>query len=162
MTRHRAAALLTTLLTLAILPADLAAAEPAPVRDLTAQFVRTGLDIERLQAFEVGGIVVLRGRTYERSAAEALGRHAQRLGDDRVANLIQIVELPDDAEIRRLAEQELAYQHALEGARLRVASEKGVVVLTGSVSHQAQADVAVAVLRSLEGVRSVRVNTVLQ
>ncbi|HET7712485.1 MAG TPA: hypothetical protein VFL80_11195, partial [Thermoanaerobaculia bacterium] len=57
--------------------------------DLTAQFAQGGLSVERLRVVEVGGIVVIRGRTANRAAAEEAGQLAQRLGYTRVANLVQ-------------------------------------------------------------------------
>ncbi|MGZ8867214.1 MAG: BON domain-containing protein [Thermoanaerobaculia bacterium] len=43
---------------------------------------------------------------------------------------------------------------------MSVESEKGIIFLRGSVRHDLQKDVAVAVLRSVEGVREVRAELV--
>lgn len=156
MVPHRivsATAVVAVLLALVALPAAAATAE---ARNITSDFVDTGFAIDRLQAFEVGGIVVLRGRTYDRSVAEAAGIYAQALGYSRVANLIQVLEQPNDELIRRDAERELALHRALGGTRLSVESEKGVVFLRGQVQHEMQTEMAINVLRGVDGVREVR------
>ena len=146
-------AVLVVLLTFVTFPA---AAAPAEARNITSEFADTGFAIERLAVYEVGGIVVLRGRTYDRSVAAAAGIYAQALGYERIANLIQVLEQPNDEIIRRDAERELALHRALGGTRLSVESERGVVFLRGHVQHALQADLAVNVLRNVEGVREVR------
>src|SRR3954466_7942866 len=80
----------------------LAAQQPA-TRDLTQQFVTAGVAVEGLRAVEVGGIVVLRGWTADKTAAEQAAAVAQSLGFVRVANLIQVNDVPDDAKITRMA-----------------------------------------------------------
>lgn len=147
------AAVLAVLALVVMVPADAAESD---VRNLTPQFASNGFAIDRLQAFEVGGVVVLRGRTYDRGAAEAATLYARVLGYPRVANLIQILEAPNDIEISRAAERELAMHRSLHGSRLSVNSDKGVLVLRGRVKNEAQKDMAIAVLRSVEGVREVR------
>src|SRR5688572_21869432 len=157
MTFHRTApklaAALAVLVALTALPASAAAPE---ARNITAQFVGDSLDVDRLQAFEVGGVVILRGRTYDRSAAEAAGLRALVLGYSRVANLIQVLEAPNDAAIQREAERELAMHRSLNGSQLSVESDKGMILLRGRVKHELQEEMAVAVLRNLDGVRGVR------
>ena len=144
------AALVTAL---AVVPASAAVPE---ARNITAQFAANAPDVERLQVFEVGGVVILRGRTYERSAAEAAARTVQAQGYSRIANLIQIIEAPNDVTIQREAERELAIHRSLAGSQLSVESEKGIIYLRGRIQHDLQKDIAVAVLRSVEGVREVR------
>lgn len=157
MTTPRIAQALTAVLAMLFLitavPASAAAPEPL---DITAQFADASFSVDRLQAFEVGGIVILRGQTALRSSAEAAGAYAQRLGYTRVANLIQIVESPNDVTIRRDAERELAVHRSLDGSRISVESENGIVYLRGSVEHPMQKEMAVAVLRTVDGVREVR------
>jgi osmotically-inducible protein OsmY len=150
-TKTIAAAVLLSGLT--IVPVSAAAPE---ARNITAQFASITPDIDRLQVIEVGGVVVLRGRAYDRAAAEAAARSVQRMGYSRIANLIQILEAPNDVNIQREAERELAMHRSLGGSQLSVASEKGIIFLRGSVQHELQKDIAVAVLRSVEGVREVR------
>src|SRR2546423_14891068 len=60
------------------------------VHDVTAQLVSAGVTVDALRAVEVGGIVVLRGRTADRASAEQASTAAQSLGFTRVANLIQV------------------------------------------------------------------------
>jgi len=67
---------------------------------------------------EVGGIIVLRGRTSDRAAAEKAATVAQTLGFSRVANLIQVADAPDDARIMRAAERELSVHRGLDGTQI--------------------------------------------
>lgn len=155
-TNALAAATLAVLLTTSTLSAAVVSTPPAV--DLTATFREAGVVVERLQVFEVGGIVIIRGRTPDRAAAERAGLVAQSLGFDRVANLVQISTVADDAAIQRLAERELTRHRALDGCRFAVTSEQGVVSVAGRVQHELQKDVAVQLLRGIDGVRSVRVD----
>ena len=131
------------------------AAAPA-VTDLTPAVQSAVPNIDRLQVFEVGGVVVLRGRTYDRARAEEAGRLALSLGYTRVANLIQILERPDDQAIERAAERELSRHRSLDGCQLRIDSDQGIVKLAGTVTHELQKDMAINVLRNVDGVREVR------
>ena len=70
------------------------AAEPE-AKDLTSTFRAAGAMVDRLQVYELSGVVLIRGRVAEKKQAEELSRYAQGLGYTRVANLIQIVENPD-------------------------------------------------------------------
>lgn len=133
-----------------------AASSSAPKTvDLTQQFRAAGADAEALQVSEVGGIVVIRGRTLDAAKAEAAGRIAQSLGYTRVANLVQIVEPADDAAIERRAERELAIHRSLDGCSFSVDSQQGIVRLAGRVHSELQKDVAVQLLRNVDGVREV-------
>lgn len=138
---------------IAITPVALGA-EPQAT-DLTSNFRTAGASIERLQVYEIAGIVILRGRTADKAQAEELGRYAQSLGYARVANLIQITE-NNDVKIARQAEVELSVNRSLDGCRFSVTSEKGVVKVAGSVKHELQKDVAMQVLRNIDGVREVQ------
>lgn len=156
MTRTAPAAAAAILaLTLSALPLQAArAAGPQPV-DLTPQFRSAGVNVEGLQVFELGGIVVMRGRSADRASAEQAGSIAANLGYARVANLIQVVEAPDDAAIQRIAERELTIHRSLDGCTFKVASNNGVVHVAGRVRYDMQKDVAVELLRNIDGVRSV-------
>ena len=57
--------------------------------------------------------------------------------------------------IARAAERELTVHRALDGCQFRVSSDKGVVRLAGRVRHELQKDVAIALLRTIDGVQSV-------
>jgi osmotically-inducible protein OsmY len=137
--------------------ASFARADSAPkATDLTPQFRAAGFAIDRLKAFEIGGIVVIRGRTSDAAVAEQAGRFAQKLGFTRVANLVQVVTPPDDAALAREAERELARQRSLDGCTFHVVSEQGVIKVAGLVRNELQKDMAIQVLRSINGVKDVR------
>jgi osmotically-inducible protein OsmY len=133
-----------------------ATAEPPATHDVTAQFVSGGVIVEGFRAIEVGGIIILRGHATDMSSAEQAGVVAQTLGYNRVANLIQIDAVPDDARIARAAERGLALQRGLDGTQIVVESSNGVVRLSGTVSNELQKDMAVDVVRNIDGVRSVQ------
>lgn len=139
---------------IALTPAALAA--NPQTNDITEQFRSVGSTVDRLQVYEIAGIVIIRGRAADKAEAELLGQHATTLGYARVANLIQIVE-NHDAQITRQAERELTINRSLDGCRFTVSSDKGVVRVAGQVRHELQKDVAVQVLRSIDGVKSVQV-----
>jgi osmotically-inducible protein OsmY len=140
--------------TFALAALPLFAQQPA-TRDLTSQFTNAGVVIDGLRAVEVGGIVVLRGRTMDRSSAEQAASIAQTLGYARVANLIQVAEAPDDARIERAAERQLAVHRGLDGTQIAVDSTNGFVRLTGKVYSELQKDMAVSLIRNIDGVRAV-------
>jgi len=73
-----------------------------------------------------------------------------------VANLIQVADVPDDAQIMRTAERRLAVHRGLDGTQIVVDSTNGVVRLSGKVSSEVQKDVAVNLVRKIEGVRAVQ------
>jgi osmotically-inducible protein OsmY len=130
------------------------AIQPAS-HDLTQQLVRAGVAVEGLRAVEVGGIVVLRGRTADRASAETAATVAQALGYARVANLIQVNQAPDDERIERAVERELSVHRGLDGTQIAVDSTNGVVHLTGRVYSELQKDMAVNVVKTVDGVRGV-------
>jgi len=142
-------------LIIALSPAATAAVPET--RDLTPNFVNAGASIDRLQVYEIAGIVIIRGRAADKAQAEEVGRVAQSLGYARVANLVQVVE-NRDAEIARAAEVELSVNRSLDGCKFRVTSDQGILRLAGEVRHELQKDVAMQVLRSIDGVRAVEVN----
>ena len=132
-----------------------AAAAVPEETNLTSAFLNAGAPaIDRLQVYEISGIVIIRGRAVTQSQAEELGRVAQTLGYGRVANLVQIIE-HRDKEIARQAEVELTVNRSLDGCKFRVTSEQGVLRLAGEVKHELQKDVAAQVLRNIDGVRAV-------
>ncbi|HEX2835462.1 MAG TPA: BON domain-containing protein [Thermoanaerobaculia bacterium] len=152
-TIHKAVAIAAIL----IATSPVATAATPQSKDLTENFRSSGISVDRLQVYELAGVVILRGRTPDRANAEAIGKYASALGYTRVANLIQIVE-HDDIEIARAAERELTIHRSLDGCRFRVTSEQGVVHVAGTVTHELQKDVAAQVLRSIDGVRGVEMN----
>ena len=147
----RSAALLVAL----FVSVSVATAATAPAAtDITNQFTTAGLNLPGLQAVEVGGIVVLRGAGSP-ADAERAGQIARDLGYTRVANLIRVLDAADDAAIQRLAERELSRHRGLDGSSIRVKSEAGIVNLAGRVSQELQKDMAVALIRHIDGVRGV-------
>jgi osmotically-inducible protein OsmY len=143
---------LVATLTLAISPVA-SAAEPEAI-NLTQTFRTAGASLERLQVYEIAGIVIIRGRATDKAEAEEVSRVAQTLGYTRVANLVQIIE-NRDVEITRRAEMELTVNRSLDGCRFHVTSDRGVVRVAGLVRHELQKDVAAQVLRNIDGIRSV-------
>ena len=133
-----------------------AGADSTAVVDLTPQFQGSGISVDGLRAVEVGGIVVLRGRTPDAAMAQRAGAFVQDLGYARVANLIQVVTPPDDAKIERTAERQLAIRRALDGCSFHVDSNGGVLTVGGKVIHELQKDIAMDVLLKIDGVREVR------
>jgi osmotically-inducible protein OsmY len=155
--------MMRTIITAVAIAVSLTAVAPVAVAatpqttDLTPTFRAANAAVDRLQVYEISGIVIIRGRAANQAEAETLNTYARTLGYERVANLIQIVK-HEDAKLARAAERELTVHRALDGCRFSVSSDQGVVTVAGSVRHELQKDVALAVVRSINGVRSVEVN----
>ncbi|HSP14798.1 MAG TPA: BON domain-containing protein [Thermoanaerobaculia bacterium] len=126
--------------------------------DLTDVFVAGGIEIDRLMVYKVSDIVLIRGRTSDVAAAAEAGRFAESLGYRRVANLIVIVPALDDRAIERLAARELDMARGLEGCHFQITSLKGVLRLRGEVRRQVQKDVAIGLLRKIDGVKAVHLD----
>lgn len=114
-----------------------------------------GIQISRLQVIETEGITIVRGQVSRADHASRVGAIVGSLGYQRVANLVNVVALPDDEAIVLNAERELALTRSLEGCRLIVASRDGVVTVRGTVQTELQKDLASQVIRRIEGVRGV-------
>jgi osmotically-inducible protein OsmY len=155
MMRTIKAAVAIAVFTIALSPVATAAVPEA--RDLTPNFIQAGATIDRLQVYEIAGIVIIRGRAADQTQAEQIGKLALGLGYERVANLVQVVE-NRDIEIARAAERELTVNRSLDGCRFQVTSEQGVIRVAGEVKHELQKDVAMQVLRSIDGAKSVEVS----
>jgi osmotically-inducible protein OsmY len=123
--------------------------------DVTARFADGGFRIDGLKAIEVGGIVVLRGKTTEPAEASRVAEYAKTLGYERVANVVGVVDPPDDGAIERRAERALASHRTLDGCTFHIDSDKGVVHLAGRVQYELQKDIAADLVRNIDGVRSV-------
>jgi osmotically-inducible protein OsmY len=156
MGRRLASTLTAAVALLLVLPQAESAALQAPARDLTQQFRAGGVAIADLRVYEVGGIVIIRGRATDKAKAEQAGAFAKASGFSRVANLVQIVEPVNDAVIERTAERELSIHRGLDGCKFRIASRGGVVHLSGQVQGEFQKDMAVQLVRNIDGVREVR------
>ncbi len=131
-------------------------ASPEPI-NRTEQFRAAGVAIDRLQVYEIAGIVIIRGRAPSKEQAEEVGRFAQALGYTRVANLIRIAQ-HNDERIARQAEVALANHRSLDGCRFNVSSAQGIVRVGGRVRHELQKDVALQLLRRIDGVLAVEVD----
>lgn len=131
-----------------------ASAQSEPI-DLTAVFRSSGVDITNLQVSEINGIVLIRGTSADRAKVENAGTVAKNLGYQRVANLIGLVGTTKDVDIVRFAESNLVRQRSLEGCRFYLDSSNGVVRIGGSVYQEMQKDVAIDVLRKIDGVKEV-------
>ncbi|MBV8518179.1 MAG: BON domain-containing protein [Acidobacteria bacterium] len=150
----RAAAAAAFLLTLSSVALAAEPTAPATTIDLTDSF-RDSATVDGLQVYQLAGILIIRGRTTDPAQAALLADRAQQLGYARVANLVQTVHESDDSALTRAAERELAIHRALDGCQFTVHSEKGVVTIAGRVRHELQKDVAVQVLRGIDGVRAI-------
>ncbi|MFL6245775.1 MAG: BON domain-containing protein [Thermoanaerobaculia bacterium] len=146
----KAAAVLMILI--AITP--IASAASPQETDLTNTFRAAGATVDRLQVYEIAGVVLIRGRVADKAQAEEVSRIAQSLGYTRVANLIQVNE-NRDIEITRRAEIELTVNRSLDGCKFHVTSDQGRVKVAGLVKHELQKDVAAQVLRNIDGIKSV-------
>jgi len=156
MRRQTTRAAVIAMMFLVLAPAAFAAVQPATT-DLTNSFRGVNAAVTGLQVYELSGIVIIRGRTSDKAEAEKLSDYARTLGYQRVANLVQTVQ-HDDMRIERAAERELSVHRALEGCRFRVSSQQGVLHVNGQVSHELQKDVAMRLLRKVDGVRSVEMS----
>ena len=131
------------------------AATAPPANDITANFLSAGLNVSDLRAIEIGGIVVLRGNAANTDDAARAAQVARDLGYTRVANLVRVLEPADDAAIQRLAERELSRHRGLDGSNISVKSLRGIVNLAGRVNMELQKDMAVTLVRNIDGVRGV-------
>jgi osmotically-inducible protein OsmY len=131
-------------------------AAEAQVTDLTALFRSGGMAIDNLQVLEVGGIVVIRGATTDRTMAAAASGYAATHGYTRVANLVQITGPIDDASIQRAAEREISVHRGLDDCKFQVSSHNGVIHIAGQVHQELQKEMAVQLLRNLDGVKGVK------
>ena len=134
-----------------VLAAPILAAE-MPVAD---RFRAAHLPISRLHVEAVGGILIIRGNATDAAAIESANQVASTLGYNRVANLVRIIDPPDDAVLQRTAERELGETRSLDGCNISVVSKRGVLRLDGTVRYELQKDVATEVLRNIDGVRGV-------
>jgi osmotically-inducible protein OsmY len=126
------------------------------VIDLTPAFIKTGLVIDGLAVSQISDIVVIRGKTSDRTRAEEAGRVAMTLGYRRIANLIVVRDdVTADAAIVYTGQRRLELERALAGCRFRVESNRGAIRVTGSVDGDAQASLAVQILSRIDGVKEV-------
>ena len=143
------------LVSLAVSLFPLAARAQSEPIDLTATFRSAGVDITDLRVYQINGIVLIRGSSADRDKAENAGTVAKNLGYHRVANLIGLAERTKDVEIVRFAERSLVGQRRLDGCKFYIDSLNGIVRIGGSVYQELQKDVAVELLRKIDGVKEV-------
>ena len=158
MNHPSAPALRATLLSLVVfmIVFPFAAFAQTNVIDLTAAFIKNGVVIDELAVYQISDILLIRGKTGDRSKAEEAGRMATTLGYHRVANLIVISDdATADAAIAYTGQRRLELEPALEGCRFRVDSNRGVIRLTGRVHRDAQGDLAIAILSRIDGVKAI-------
>jgi osmotically-inducible protein OsmY len=126
------------------------------VIDLTDTFLKNGVVIDKLEVYQISDILLIRGKTGDRSKAEEAGRIATTLGYRRVANLIVVVDdASADAAIVYAGQRRLELEPALEGCRFHVDSNRGVIRLTGRVRRDVQGDLAVEILSKIDGVKEI-------
>ena len=155
-TTRLSAAILVALLSFTIPALALEKPSSAQASDVTARFADGGFHIDGLKAIEVGGIVVLRGKTTDPAEAARVADFAKTLGYERVANVVGVVDPPNDEVIERSAERALASHRTLDGCTFHIDSQQGVVHLAGRVQYELQKDVAANLVRSIDGVRDVK------
>ncbi|HEY6136605.1 MAG TPA: BON domain-containing protein [Thermoanaerobaculia bacterium] len=155
-TNKLSAAIFVALLTLTTLPLMARGNEP-PATDITARFADGGFSIDGFRALEVGGIVVLRGKTFDPAEVTRVADYARTLGYQRVANVVSLAEAPDDPAIERRAERALSNRR-LDGCTFRIESQQGVVHVGGHVQFEMQKDVVASLIRGIDGVRDVKVD----
>ncbi len=131
-----------------------ARAQSKPI-DLTAVFRSSGVDIAGLRVYLISGIVLIRGTSADRGKVENAGTVARNLGYERVANLIVLTGPANDAGIVRVAEGRLGWRRELDGCKFHIVSLNGIVSLGGTVHEELQKDVAVELLRRIDGVKEV-------
>ena len=132
------------------------ALEPIDDQAIEKALRGNNIAISDLSVHSVGGIVILRGSGDAASADQAVSI-VKSFGPTRVANLIT-KNVIDDESIRRDAERHLAATNSLSGCTLRVACDKGVLSVTGTVQHELQKDAARSALKAVRGAREVKVD----
>lgn len=140
----------------AVLIAPAAWAVQPDTKDVTSLFANSGVTVQGLHAIDVGGILVLRGRTLDPAQAAAAGAYAKSLGYARVANLVRVDPGVDDAAIERNIERQLSLARGLDGCNIKINSQDGAVHMTGTVQHELQKDYALELVRNIDGVKSVQ------
>lgn len=113
------------------------------------------LPVSGLSVRSVGDIVVLKGNAPDNATIESAASVVRKLGVQRVANMIRIPTPPNDEAIKREAERQLVQTRALDGCRLAVSCDRGVLRVKGRVGNELQQDTVRAVLRAVDGVQKI-------
>lgn len=127
----------------------------AAQESVEAALLRHDIQVSRLQVIEAEGILILRGQISQAGAAAQIEGIVRGLGYNRVANLVEVVAVPDDEAIVLNVERELGLTRSLEGCRFVLAAKDGVVTVRGTVRSVLQKDLAEQVIRRVSGVRTV-------
>ncbi len=130
--------------------------------DLTTVFVDGGVTIDRLLVYQIGGIVLIRGRTDNPDMAAEGGRFATIRGYKRVANMIEINTAIGDNGIDRLARNQLERARELADCRFQLNSVGGVVSLRGQIAQEFQRNLAIRLVNRIDGVKSVQSTLTLE
>jgi len=115
----------------------------------------SNLGIRSINIAQVGEILIVRGKTTDPTLVPRAREIATLMGHKRVANLVQFVATPDDDAIARAVERQLSLTRSLEGTRLSVDSNEGVVRVAGTVRSELQKELARSLALDVDGVRSV-------
>lgn len=141
-------------LAMMLIPAA-ASGQTADVAPIYQAITDAGVHVDDLRVIPVEGIVIVRGKVHDEENFNRVAEVLKTLGYLRVANLLKITPPPNDMEIRRAAERELGVNRSMEGARLRIESNNGVVTINGTVLYELQRDAAINIVRGVDGVREV-------
>jgi osmotically-inducible protein OsmY len=136
---------------LALLPMTASAATPDPLTDAFRS-----LPITKLHVAAIDHILIIRGDVTSLETIQKVSALATSLGYTRVANLVRVVDAPDDDAIERRAERQLAGSRALDGCAFTVDSDHGILRVAGTVRYEVQKDVAVSLLRRNSGALDVQ------
>jgi osmotically-inducible protein OsmY len=126
----------------------------APASIAAIQAALREIPITNLTVYNVDGIVILKGEADAQNSARAADT-VRALGVQRVANLIHTPSAPDDELIRMAAERQLARAPQLDGCRIRVSCDRGVVKVHATVHSELQADAARQVVKGIKGAQRV-------
>jgi hypothetical protein len=138
---------------LALAPRTAQAARPDPLTDAFRP-----LPISNLHVAAVGEVLIIRGDTSNLETVQQVSDLATRLGYRRVANLVRVVDAPDDDAIQRRAERRLAGTRALDGCAFTVDSDHGILRVAGTVRYEGQKDLAMNLLRKDVGALDVQMD----
>jgi osmotically-inducible protein OsmY len=138
---------------LALAPMAAQAAKPDPLTDAFR-----ALPIAKLHVTAVDQVLVVRGEAWSPETVQQVSDIATRLGYRRVANLVRVVDAPDDEAIERRAERQLTGTRALDGCDFTVDSTHGVLRVAGTVRYEVQKELAMNVLRRNVGALDVQMD----
>src|SRR5688500_14150502 len=118
----------------------LAAQTAGPIERATQSLA--DLAVVDLQVISIEDILIVRGKVRDLETFRAVEARLADLGYPRVANLMRVVPLRQDDAIAREAERTLSIARGLDGARIHVTAENGVVTIEGTVRNELQRNTA--------------------